>query len=240
MMVSKRVLFNLAIFLQIVLLLVGCATQQTIPSTEGAASDRNLGIVTESLSFGKDESGPDGEGGKEFTESQLREIQDKIVAFGEELQQKHKFQILISAVEKDGISLMIRRVGDVEQPISEEEMEQVRQLLFAHVGGAFPLTISTYDCCEGPYIEGEITNIDHENHRILIVNEQEKNGNTDDPVANWAQLTQDGKVRSSSQVEDLTFDDLKVGQQVKAWSTGLFLQSYPGQTSVVKIEIVES
>lgn len=240
MMVSKGVQFNLFIFLLIGLLLVGCAAQQTSPSTEGAAAERDPGIVTEPLSFGKDESGPYGEEGKEFTETQWGEIQDKIVAFGEELQQKHNFQILMSAVEQDEISLMIRRTGDVEQPITEEEKEQVRQLLFAHVGGAFPLTISTYDCCEGPYIEGKITDIDHENHRVLIVNEHEKNGNTDDPVANWAQLTKDGKVRSSSQVEDLTFDDLKVGQQVKAWSTGLFLHSYPGQTSVVKIEIVES
>ncbi|WP_425453959.1 DUF3221 domain-containing protein [Paenibacillus flagellatus] len=48
----------------------------------------------------------------------------------------------------------------------------------------------------------------------------------------------DGKIVESGGKEPLAFDKLAAGQQVKAWSTGMMLQSYPGQASVMKIEIV--
>ncbi|MEF3306623.1 DUF3221 domain-containing protein [Paenibacillus sp. GYB003] len=77
-------------------------------------------------------------------------------------------------------------------------------------------------------------------NRVLVVNENKKNGNTDDPEATWITLTDDGTiVCAGNKPERLAFDTLKVGQRVEAWSTGLRLLSYPSQCSVVKIAVLD-
>jgi hypothetical protein len=49
----------------------------------------------------------------------------------------------------------------------------------------------------------------------------------------------DGKIYIHGKPEAQSFDIFKVGQEVRAWTTGVTLDSYPGQVGALKIEIME-
>jgi hypothetical protein len=171
--------------------------------------------------------------------AKLAEIKSKLSGHIDELQETYSIQVLSYGSGAEEVMMTIRSVKDVEKKMTEKEVERIRQSLFAYAGETFPLKLEVRECCTGPAsVAGKITKI--ENNRVLIVDETKKNGNTDDPVAVWVALTADGIVTKKGSGEKLSFDKLTVGQQVKAWSTGIMLQSYPGQTSVVKIEIADS
>lgn len=170
--------------------------------------------------------------------AKLSEIQKKLSGHLDELHKTYSIQVLMIGSGAEEVMMTIRSVKDVEKKITEEEVERIRETLFAYAGETFPLKLEVRDCCVGSGdVTGKVKKI--ENNRVLIVDETKKNGNTDDPVAVWVTLTADGIVKKKDGKEKLSFDKLAVGQQVNAWSTGMMLQSYPGQTSVVKIEIAD-
>lgn len=167
-------------------------------------------------------------------------VKDQVMALSEELLEKHGVQILLAGVQDGHVILNLRSYGDVEREIGEAELEAIRASLYEHVGFNFPLEIGIRDCCRSEAgLTGKIAAIDAAKRQVLIIDESRKNGNTDDPVATFATLAPDGVIIIAGGNEPATFADLSVGQQVRAWSTGLMLQSYPGQTIAVKIEIVE-
>ncbi|MEF3311843.1 DUF3221 domain-containing protein [Paenibacillus sp. GYB004] len=171
--------------------------------------------------------------------AKLAEIQKKLSSHFDELHKTYSIQVLLIGSGAEEVMMTIRSVNDVEKKITEEEVERIRQSLFAYAGETFPLKLEVRHCCTGSGdVTGKIKKI--ENERVLIVDETKKNGNTDDPVAVWVTLTEDGIVTKKGSGEKLSFDKLAEGQQVKAWSTGIMLQSYPGKTSAVKIEITDS
>lgn len=87
-----------------------------------------------------------------------------------------------SGTGKDQITMQVRRFGDVEKPIAGEELEALKRKLFDIAGGEFPLEITVRECCNyTAEVTGAITLYDVKQNRVLIVNEQKKNGNTDDP-----------------------------------------------------------
>lgn len=170
--------------------------------------------------------------------AKLSGIQKKLSGHIDELQKTYSIQVLMIGSGAEEMMMTIRSVKDVEKKITEEEVARIRESLFAYAGETFPLKLEVRDCCQSSGdVTGKIKKI--ENNRVLIVDETKKNGNTDDPIAVWVKLTEDGIVMKKGGKEKLSFDKLAVGQQVNAWSTGMMLQSYPGQTSVVKIEIAD-
>ncbi|MBD0384763.1 DUF3221 domain-containing protein [Paenibacillus sedimenti] len=153
------------------------------------------------------------------------------------IEQRHSIQLMMMGIGKDHIMVQVRRTGDVENPMPEDEIEAVKQTLFGIAGGEFPLELSVMECCKNAAnVTGKIRSYDKEQDRILIVNEQKKNGNTDDPEATWVGLQTDAVlVVDGSKATGLS--ESLVGREAKVWTTGVMMTSYPGQTSAIKIVI---
>jgi len=166
----------------------------------------------------------------------LPAINEQIPQYWEQLKQQFDIEVMMTGLGADQIFMTIRSYGDVEREISDTELGEIEKAIYDLVGEEFPLELGKQDCCAGTGITGEIKSID-ENNRILVVSQTKKNGNTDNPEANWVTMTVDGKIYLEGEM--VTSEELAVGQQVRYWSTGLVNQSYPGQTSAVKLEILE-
>ena len=169
---------------------------------------------------------------------ELNGIKQTISEHFKEIEEQHSIKILMVGVGQDHIIIEIRRSGDVEQTLSEAEIEAFKRTVFGLVGIEFPIKLSVQACCTNEAgITGKIRAFDKEQKRILIVNEQKKNGNSDDPEATWVTLTGDGILVISGSNVFSGFDKSIIGREAKAWSTGVMLQSYPGQTSAVKVVV---
>ncbi|BBI35807.1 hypothetical protein [Cohnella abietis] len=171
-----------------------------------------------------------------ITDSSLKEIQQKINDHQEEINKKHSIAILSSGTGTGTIRLVIRSYGDFERVLSKSDIRGVKKTLFKKVGKEFPLEITTWECCKGtPNATGIVTDVDKDENRILVINEQEKNGNTNDPVANWVGLTEDGKVYVDGKKVPSVYDASLIGKKVSAWTTGFAHASYPGQVWALKV-----
>jgi hypothetical protein len=171
-----------------------------------------------------------------YSKDDLDGINKQMPRVWEELQQKYAISVMSSGTGQDHIMMQIRKYGDFEKPISSNELKLIRKTIFDVVGKEFPLKLETMEFSQESYISGKIEKIEQD--RVLIVNKLKKNGNTQDPEATWVSLSKDGKIYMEGKPEVQTFDKLAVGQQVHAWTFGVMLDSYPGQTSALKIEIL--
>ncbi|WP_239617769.1 hypothetical protein [Cohnella mopanensis] len=168
----------------------------------------------------------------------LQEIQQKIIDGWREVGDLHSIAILYSGISENEIKLEIRSFGDVERELSERDIDAFKVSLFGLAGEPFPVDISVRACCSAKAsVTGKITEVDTQGNRILIVNEHEKNGNSDDPLAFWVSLTEDGKAFEEGQEATDIFDSGLVGKRAQAWTTGLVNQSYPGQVAALKVVV---
>lgn len=90
-----------------------------------------------------------------------------------------------------------------------------------------------YDISElgEPHVIGEIARIESkQNKRILIL----EPGNEDPSY--WFSFNERSEVLNGAGAT-IQFKDLKVGQQVRLWSTGMVLESFPAQASVRRLEL---
>ncbi|MDQ0888757.1 hypothetical protein QFZ81_003845 [Paenibacillus sp. V4I9] len=175
---------------------------------------------------------------KEFTSEELRVIQEKLRNYWDELGRTYSIRIMSVGTTQEHLEVEFRKFGEFEKNLSGEEINSIKKSLFKFVGQEFPLKLEVIQCCRHEAnIIGEIIKTDKVNKKVLIENHEKKVGNSDNPDATWVTLTEDGKivVKDSKQLQ--VFSDLSIGQQVKAWSVGITFLSYPGQASVVKIEI---
>jgi len=107
------------------------------------------------------------------------------------------------------------------------------------IAGPAPLEITVRECCNyTAEVTGAITHYDVKQNGVLVVNEQKKNGNTDDPEATWIRLEEDALLIIDGSKSGLGLNESLVGREAKAWTNGFIAQSYPGQTSAIKM-IVE-
>ncbi len=166
----------------------------------------------------------------------LEAVQEKLSEHWDDLQKEHEIAIQMWSVQEESIMMEIRSFGDAERVLSEEDIAAFKEALFELAGEKFPLELSVRECCAGePFVTGKITEVDTETNRILVINEREKNGNTDDPVAYWVGLTKDGKVHSEGREASASFDQSLLGSEVKIWITGMVDQSYPAQVAAMKV-----
>ncbi len=166
----------------------------------------------------------------------LEAIQNLLTEQWETLQEKHAFQLQLVYSTEKAVMMTIRPYGDIEREPTEEEVEAFKADLFELAGEPFPLELSVWECCKNePPVTGKIKSV--EDGRVLIVNDNKKNGNSDDPEAFWVGLSADGKMIDRDGEAILSIDETLVGREAKAWTTGMVNQSYPGQTSALKIVI---
>jgi len=206
----------------------GCGASEASKSGSGAPPDVSASPSASASSLRADVSG--------FSGEELQAIQDKITSNWSELQDKHALAMQFVFSTEDAVKMEVRSYGDFEREPTPEDLDAFRESLFELAGGEFPLAIGVRECCEGPpFATGIIKTV--ENGRVLIVNENKKNGNTDDPEAYWIELTPDGKLFDGESEPTSQIDESLVGKEAKAWTTGMVNQSYPGQTSAIKIVV---
>jgi hypothetical protein len=218
--------------LLIVIMLTACAQSSSKPQAASGEPEpspvEEVSARVSNESMGSDTPGTNIE--------QLKAIKEKLSDHLNQFERRHPVKFIGIGVGSDHILIMLRKSGDFEQPLTEEEVQKLKQSMYDDIGVEFPVKMEIADCCSREAdISGKITEIEGE--RILVIDDHKKNGNSNDPVAVWFTLTEDGKIVRSGEKETVAFDKLKVGMQVKAWFTGIMLDSYPGQTTALKAEI---
>lgn len=90
-----------------------------------------------------------------------------------------------------------------------------------------------YDISElgEPHVIGEIVEIDSERSKRILILEPEN----EDP-SYWFSFNERAEILNETGAT-IQFKDLKVGQQVRLWSTGMVLESFPAQASVRRMEL---
>jgi hypothetical protein len=164
----------------------------------------------------------------------LEAIPERIAAFLEPLQDEIGFVLLSGWIADGQAEIEFRKYGEHERVLTPAELRTIQDGMYRILGMTFPLKLHQFVIPEQPDIEGTITKIDERTNRILVENPDITFGDNDDPEAVWISLTEDADVKYAS-----GHTQLEVGQKVKAWFAGLMLQSYPGQTQAVKLEISE-
>ncbi|SDD14168.1 hypothetical protein SAMN02799630_02220 [Paenibacillus sp. UNCCL117] len=172
-----------------------------------------------------------------WTNARLGAVMEKINGeAADELTETYGIILLSAGAGQGRIEATVRRFGDFERPLAEEELQAVRSFLYKAAGEIFPLVIENYVCCGEPLIVGKITKVDEKTGVVLVVDEEQMI-KPDMPEALWFRLEQDGRVEGGESGSRLTWADLRIGQQVSVWQQGMILTSYPGRAAALKIKV---
>ncbi|MEK8131814.1 hypothetical protein WMW72_28295 [Paenibacillus filicis] len=168
--------------------------------------------------------------------AELEAVNQTIITQRASIEYKHGIRLIYWGVGADHLMMEIRSAGDPERVMTEEEQIAVKETLYKLAGKPFSLALTVHSCCTQPAnLSGTVKKFDAQQQRILVVHPTGKNGNTDDPEANWVRLESDGRLIVKGKEVPDGLDATLVGQQVEAWTSGMTLTSYPGQTSALKI-----
>jgi hypothetical protein len=176
-------------------------------------------------------------------EKTLQEIFDEMAFYEQEIGKRHSIKILqtVTGFGQNAIILEVRRFGDFEKLLTEDEINSIKESFYDYAGQEYNLKVIELECCnqEANFV-GEITEIDNQNKRVQIFNDEysdeEPHSSKDKPKVNWLQLDEDGKILLAKNQENKDFSDLSVGQKVRAWSLK-YIGVHPLK-AVVKIEIL--
>ncbi len=65
-------------------------------------------------------------------------VKQKLVLERKQIEQRHSIKMMLIGIGKDDILVKVRQTGDVETPLSNKEIEAMKQTLFNIAGGEFP------------------------------------------------------------------------------------------------------
>lgn len=227
----------LGLSLALTAVLSGCGEREAVPPPSSVAGA--VPLETSAVSPEPSESpGPTAARSTHSTSSSnLDAIQERLPSFWDDLADRFDIAVMSSGVGEDSIGMTVRSYGDIERKIPDGEMKAIKEAIFEYFGEEFALKLGQSECCAGEGMTGEIKEIDPAGKRVLVVSKTKKNGNTEDPEANWVTMTDDGWILREGKKVD--FNTLAVGHEVAYWSTGLFMTSYPGQTSALKLVLLK-
>lgn len=173
-------------------------------------------------------------------ETELVQIQERLFQL-DEVYKPFAVQPMTGFTQDKTIYLQVRKLHKHREPLSKEEIDKLRNAIYESLGQRFPLEISSFTLPQQADITGKITSIQEKERRVLIV-DREKTFGTERKmvVATWVKIELDTAMKQKVSEKPLTFEDLKVGQTVEAWSSGLMLDSYPGQTSALELNVLAS
>ncbi|GIO16057.1 hypothetical protein J19TS2_56120 [Cohnella xylanilytica] len=153
--------------------------------------------------------------------------------------EKLGYRVFSSFADGDSVHLELNRIGDHRSPFGDEEKRKIRDAIYGHIGYEFPLEIEGRVLGDVPETTGLITAIDGD--RLLIVDSERRIGMDKRPDAAWYSFGgSDARLRMKDSGKAVSLSDLKIGYTVEAWSEGLMLSSYPGQTSGLELNIVSA
>jgi len=193
---------------------------------ERLAASRQQGVWAEGGAFGT-------ACGRSFDSRTLGEIQERMLADYKRIQDEHRIVMLGGGGEAAWIHLDFRKYGDHQTLLTSEQRNELMFSLYEEAGSVFPIRLNQYVIPEEPDIDGIIEAIG-ERGDLLIVDRDRLLGPKELPDAVWVNVAEDAEI-----VFPAGGERFAIGQRARAWFAGIMLQSYPGQTQGVKIEIVE-
>lgn len=155
---------------------------------------------------------------------------------------KHNVQKMSGWSDNNTVHLEIRKLHSHREKLTEDELEQLKQDIYSTAGKTFKLEISQSVLDEKPNMRGRIEDIDEEGKRLLIV-DSSRMIDTEQTMPDAAWYSVDGPdtiMVNSGSDKPLTMADIKIGQTVDVWGSGMMLESYPGQTSALELAVVKS
>ncbi|RKN66113.1 DUF3221 domain-containing protein [Paenibacillus ginsengarvi] len=178
----------------------------------------------------------------EVDDDGLKLVQDKLLAAREELELSQQIKLIYAGEQKNELYIIYKAREHLERRWTDQEADRLRRALYEEAGLnpliPFPLKLEQFYLRPQADVAGVITKLDENEHRVLIVDETRKNGNSDQPYAMWVGLSEEAAIVEAGTTEPLAFHDLHVGQKARAWyDIGIVELSYPGQTKALKIEI---
>lgn len=165
-----------------------------------------------------------------FDEAELARIQEQLFDAFAEIQEEHNIVILSGDISDRLMRVKFRKYGVHDKPLSEEELEGIKNSFYRAAGIRFPLHLDQLVISAEPDFEGVIEEIRWK--QMLIIHPEMKIdvGGEVYPEAVWITLTEDAAVEGAGVI--------KAGRRAKAWFAGLMLTSYPGQAMAIKIEVI--
>ncbi|WP_123040565.1 hypothetical protein [Cohnella candidum] len=141
-----------------------------------------------------------------------------------------------SGVQTDGVHLEVRKRHDPMKPVSESEIKSIKEAIYEEYDREFPLVIEIWTMPETPSVDGKITGMDGK--RLLVTGPAAKDGAG--PRAMWLGVGEDTVIVNGKTGEPMAWDQLKIGYKVKAWSEPLVATSYPEQSGLLRLEVMEA
>lgn len=141
-----------------------------------------------------------------------------------------------SGVQTDGVHLEVRKRHDPMKPVSESEIKSIKEAIYEEYDREFPLVIEVWTMPETPTVDGDITGMDGK--RLLVTGPAEKD--EAEPRAMWLGLGEDTVIVNGKTGEPMAWDQLNIGYKVKAWSEPLVATSYPEQSGLLRLEVMEA
>lgn len=142
---------------------------------------------------------------------------------------------ITSGARENAVHLQVRKKADFDKPMTEAEIEEIKEAIFKEIGSRVPLELEVFTLGEVPHIIGKLTAVD-QNGSLLIVEDQEASGQDDGYLqAIWFGISQDTVILKDG--ERINVGDLKVGYEVKGWHSAIVMESYPEQAEGLKIEV---
>ncbi|MFD0696897.1 hypothetical protein ACFQZT_22780 [Paenibacillus sp. GCM10027628] len=172
-------------------------------------------------------------------------LQDQVYALDQVYKQ---FSLVVRSVstslnehQEDMILLDVRKIEQHREALGEKETADLKQAIYKAIGRSFPLEITSYVIPNEAEAVGIITEIDAEDHKVLIVNpEWCLDRDCKEHESYWVKPENDIKIISEVQDGMLNFGQLRIGDWIEVWSNGAVLQSAPAEMLaldiVVKIE----
>ena len=140
-----------------------------------------------------------------------------------------------SGAGAESVFLQVRKKHDFDQPVTEQESEDIKEAIYKEVGFRVPLDLQVYVIGETPHITGKVTAMDGAG-RLLIVEDKAVAGQDEGmPRAMWFKMAEDAVILKDG--KQIAAEKLKIGAEVKGWHSGLVMESYPEQTEGLKIEV---
>lgn len=149
---------------------------------------------------------------------------------------EHGVQAKSAYSDETTVYLEVRKLKDHRSALTDQEVDRLKKAVFQAVGRTFPLEIQSFTIAEQPEMRGQITAMD--GNRVLIVNPDKLIGTEImEPDAAWYSIGTDADIVNNETGDVIVPEDLRIGYKVNAWSDGMMLSSYPGQTSALRLEV---
>jgi len=153
----------------------------------------------------------------------------------DDVMDRFELRTIRSGATSEGVEWTVRKRNPFESA-SDREIADLKQAVYAEFGRTFPLDIRVWTLPQTPTLDGKITGLDAD--KILVVDTREDNGG--EPRAMWLGAGhEDAVIADGVTGELISAAQLRIGDRVRAWSDFNVLTSYPEQSNLLRLEVMD-